>query len=317
MRPLTLVRPKPLLPILNRPMVDHMVLWLPDVVDRVVLAVNYMADAIREHLRSADLGVEVRVVEEDEPLGTGGAFKNCIGEVTEDAFIGLNGDLVSSLDMGEMVASQAIRGGIGTIALWEVEDPSRFGVVELGPDGRISSFVEKPPPGEAPSNLINAGAYVLRTEILDSVRPGVKTSIEREVFPRVLDRGLHGHRFTGFWADAGTPSAYLEAHRELLDRIPSTEPEQANVHSTARVLPHSLLGEDVTVGEGAEVGPYAVLGEGVRISRGARLRNCVLFPRSRVGAGASLEGCILGEGADVAAGETLADLVLEDGRTPQ
>ncbi len=317
MRPLTHTRPKPLLPIMNRPMIDHIVLWLPEEVDRVVLAVNYMADAIRDHLREVDLGVEVIVVEEDEPLGTGGAFRNSLGEVTSDTFIGLNGDVISSLDMTDMVTQHRERGGIGTIALWEVEDPSRYGVVELGDDDRILSFVEKPAPGEAPSNLINAGAYVLRTEILDLVEPGVKTSIEREVYPRVLERGLFGHRFTGFWVDAGTPTAYLEAHRELLDRVPSSEPGTANIHSTARVMPHTALGEDVTLGAGAVVGPYVVLGDGGHIAAGAVLRECVLLPGARVGAGASLSGCILGEGAEVDADEVLERVVLEDGRAPQ
>jgi len=317
MRPLTNTRPKPLLPIMNHAMIDHIVLCLPEGVDRVVLAVNYMADAIRHHLDRVDLGVEVVVVEEDEPLGTGGAFKNSLGEVTSDTFIGLNGDIISSLDMTEMVAQQQRSGGIGTIALWEVDDPSRYGVVELDNDDRIRSFVEKPSPGEAPSNLINAGAYVLRTEILDLVEPGVKTSIEREVYPRVLDKGLYGHRFSGFWVDAGTPEAYLESHRQLLDRVPSPEPEEANIHSTARVMAHTLLGEDVTLGAGVEIGPYVVLGEGVRIAQDARLRECVLLPGARVGAGAVLSDCILGEGAEVAAGEVLDGAVLEDGRTPQ
>lgn len=317
MRPLTHTRPKPLLPIMNRPMIDHIVMWLPEEVDRVVLAVNYMADAIRDHLRGVDLGVEVIVVEEDEPLGTGGAFRNALGEVTSDTFIGLNGDVISSLDMTDMVTQHRERGGIGTIALWEVEDPSRYGVVELGDDDRILSFVEKPAPGEAPSNLINAGAYVLRTEILDLVEPGVKTSIEREVYPRVLERGLFGHHFSGFWVDAGTPAAYLEAHRELLDRVPSSESGTANIHSTARVMPHTVLGEDVTLGAGAVVGPYVVLGDGVHIAAGAVLRECVLLPGARVGAGASLSGCILGEGAEVAADEVLEKVVREDGRAPQ
>jgi mannose-1-phosphate guanylyltransferase len=317
MMPLTRTRPKPLLPIMNRPMIDHIVMWLPDGVDRVVLAVNYMADAIREHLDRADLGVDVTVVEEDEPLGTGGAFRNSLDEITSDTFIGLNGDVICSLDMTGMVERHRGRDGVGTIALWEVEDPSRYGVVELDGDDRILSFVEKPAPGEAPSSLINAGAYVLRTDILDLVEPGVRTSLEREVYPRVLDRGLYGYRFSGFWVDAGTPAAYLEAHRELLDRVPSSEAGTGDVHSTARVQPHTLLGEDVRIGAGAEVGPYAVLGDGVSIAGGARVRDSVLLPGARVGTGASLSGCILGEGAEVTAGEVLEHAVLEDGRVPQ
>jgi mannose-1-phosphate guanylyltransferase len=315
LRPLTNTRPKPLLPILGRAMIDHVVLSMPDEVDRVVLAVNYMADAVRDHLGRTDLGVEVTVVEEDEPLGTGGAFRNALGEVRSDTFIGLNGDIVSSLDYSALVAEQRARGGIGTIALWEVDDPSRYGVVELDESDRIVSFIEKPAPGESPSDLINAGAYALRTEILDLIEPGVPTSIEREVFPRVLDQGLHGHRFTGFWVDAGTPQAYLEAHRELLDRIPQ-DWDDADVHSTAQVLGPSMLAMGVTVGAGAVVGPYATLGEGVHVAEGARVEDSVLHPGAMVGPGGRVRESILGEGAMVGRDEAIDGTVLEDGRTP-
>jgi mannose-1-phosphate guanylyltransferase len=316
LRPLTHTRPKPLLPILDQPMIDHIVRWLPDEVDRVILAVNYMADAIREHLADEELGAEVVVVEEDEPLGTGGAFKNALPEVTGDTFIGMNGDVITSLDLTEMMKRHRRMGGIGTIALWEVEDPSRFGVVETDERGRIGSFVEKPEPGTAPSNLINAGVYILRTDILDLVEPGVKTSIEREVYPRVLDEGLYGYQFTGFWVDAGTPEAYLEAHRELLDRMEDRGWEGATMDGTAHIRGPSLLGPGAVVGADCQVGPYATVGEGCVIGRGAKVVNSVLHEGAVVGKGSSLVDCILGEGAETGEGEVLEGAVLEDGRRP-
>jgi len=316
MRPLTLTRPKPLLPILDQPMIDHIVRWLPDEVDRVILAVNYMADAIREHLADTELGAEVVVVEEDEPLGTGGAFKNALPEVTGDTFIGLNGDVISSLDLGDMMAQHRRTGGIGTIALWEVEDPSRYGVVEMDHRARIGNFVEKPAPGTAPSNLINAGVYILRSDILDLVEPGVKTSIEREVYPRVLDQGLYGYRFSGFWVDAGTPEAYLEAHRHLLDRMEERGWDGAVMDTTAHIKGPSLLGPGAVVGANCQVGPYATVGEGCVIGKDAKVVNCVLLPRAKVDKGARLYNCILGEDAEVGENEVLEGAVLEDGRRP-
>jgi mannose-1-phosphate guanylyltransferase len=317
MRPLTLTRPKPLLPIVNEPMIDHVVRWLPDEVERVVLAVNYMADAIRDHLGQVDLGKEVVVVEEDEPLGTGGAFKNALGAVEGDDFIGLNGDVITSLDMTEMVSFHRAKGGIGTIALWKVDDPSRYGVVELDARGRILSFVEKPAPGLAPSNLINAGVYLLRTEILDLVEPSIPTSIEREVYPRVLDRDLLGFRFSGFWVDAGTPEAYLQTHRELLDRKEISDGEGVDIHHTAELRRPSHLGPGVVIGAEARVGPYTTLGEGCSIGAGARLLDSVLLPGASVGAGARLYNCILGEGAVVADDQVLEGAVLGDGEGAQ
>ncbi len=316
LRPLTLTRPKPLLPILDQPMIDHIVRWLPDEVDRVILAVNYMADAIREHLADVELGAEVVVVEEDEPLGTGGAFKNALPEVTDDTFIGLNGDIITSLDLNEMLAQHRSKGGIGTIALWEVHDPSRFGVVDMDHTGRIHQFVEKPAPGTAPTNLINAGAYILRSDILDLVEPGIKTSIEREVYPRVLDQGLYGFRFSGFWVDAGTPEAYLEAHRELLDRMEDRDWEGAVMDGTAHIRGPSLLGPGAVLGADCQVGPYATLGEDCVIGKGAKVVNSVLHDGAKVGKGSSLLNCILGEGAETGEGEVLEGAVLEDGRNP-
>lgn len=316
MRPLTNTRPKPLLPILDQPMIDHIVRWLPDDVDRVILAVNYMADAIREHLADEELGAEVVVVEEDEPLGTGGAFRNALPEVTGDTFIGLNGDVITSLDLGEMMEQHRRTGGIGTIALWEVDDPSRYGVVELDDRDRIINFVEKPEPGTAPSNLINAGVYILRTDILDLVEPGVKTSLEREVYPKVLDEGLYGHQFSGFWVDAGTPEAYLDAHRFLLDRMEERGWEGAVMDTTAHIKGPSLLGPGAVLGPDCQVGPYATLGEDCMIGQDAKVVNSVLLPGAKVDKGARLYNCILGEGAEAGEDEVLEGAVLEDGRKP-
>jgi mannose-1-phosphate guanylyltransferase len=316
LRPLTYTRPKPLLPVLGRAMIDHIVGAMPKKVDRVILAVNYMADDIRAHLRTVDLGVEVVVVEEDEPLGTGGAFRNALDEVTSDTFIGFNADHISTLNMDEMLRYHEERNGIGTIALWQVPDPSRFGVVELDHEARIRSFIEKPAPGETPSDLINAGAYILRTEILELIEPGMKISIEREVFPHVLDVGLYGYRFSGFWVDAGTPEAFLEAHRELLDRLDPVTHYDVDAHPTATIATPSHLAPGCILDARAEVGPYATLGEGCHVGEGAGIVNCVLLPGARVERGARLYNSILGEGARVGEGEVLEGAVLEDGRVP-
>jgi mannose-1-phosphate guanylyltransferase len=315
MRPLTLHRPKPLLPLMNEPMLDRLVRSMPGEVDRVVLAVNYMADAIRAHLGEVDLGVRVEVVEEAEPLGTGGAFRNALGDrLGDEVFLGMNGDVVASLDLGGMLRAHDAHGGAGTIALWPVDDPSAFGVVETGADGRILSFQEKPPRGQERSNLINAGAYVLRADLLGSIEKGKAASIERDIFPRVLDRGLYGHRFGGFWLDAGTPQAYLQAHRELLWRRMPRRPRSLEAPRTARVLRPCLFGRGVRLGAGCEVGPYAVLGDGCTVAQGAHVTDSVLLPRAGVGTRASVVRCILGEGSSVVDGGRVEDAIVEDGK---
>ena len=212
-----------------------------------------------------------------------------------------------------MLAEHRAHGGIGTIALWEVDDPSRYGVVDLDPQGRILDFIEKPAPGAAPSNLINAGAYVLQREILDLVEPDRKTSIEREVFPRVLDRGLHGHRFEGFWVDAGTPQAYLEAHRELLDRLAEGAGGRAVELGAVEIRDPIFVGDGVAIGGAAAVGPYVTLANGCTIDEGAQVSDSVLLSNARVHASARLGGCIIGEGASIGPGVVLEDRLIEDG----
>jgi len=313
MRPLTLTRPKPLLPLVGEPMVDRLVRSLPREVGRVVLAVNYMAEAVRAHFRQVDLGVRVDVVEEAEPLGTGGAFRNAFDRLGTELFIGLNGDVVASLDLGAMLAAHRAHGGAGTIAVWPVKDPSAFGVVELDARGRIVGFQEKPPKGTARSDLINAGAYVLHTDILDLLVKGKPSSIERDVFPRVLDRGLHGFRFEGFWVDAGTPLDYLRAHRELLSHDPPPSRRGMSADPTARVVEPSYIADDVRLGASCEVGPFAALGEGCVVAEGARVSESVLLPRARVGARARVARSVLGEGAEVGAEASLDGSVLGDG----
>ena len=313
MRPLTLTRPKPLLPLVGEPMVDRLVRSLPREVGRVVLAVNYMAEAVRAHFRQVDLGVRVDVVEEAEPLGTGGAFRNAFNRLGTELFIGLNGDVVASLDLGAMLAAHRAHGGAGTIAVWPVKDPSAFGVVELDARGRIVGFQEKPPKGTARSDLINAGAYVLHTDILDRLAKGKPSSIERDVFPRVLDRGLHGFRFEGFWVDAGTPQDYLRAHRELLSRAPPASQGMTHAHPTARVVHPSYIAPDVRLGASCEVGPFAALSEGCAVAEGARVSESVLLPRARVGARARVARSVLGEGAEVASEVVLDGAVVADG----
>ncbi len=216
LRPLTLRMPKPLVPLLGKPLVSHIIDPLPEEVDTVILAVSYMKDALEDYFRSHDVGREMILVNEDTPLGTGGAVRN-VSRFLDDTFIAFNGDVISSIDLNDMVRYHRSHGGIGTMSLWQVEDPSAFGVVSTDPQGRITEFQEKPEKGHAISNSINAGVYVFEKEILDHIPEGV-VSLERQVFPNILHRGLHGYGFSGYWVDGGTRENILKAQRILLDR---------------------------------------------------------------------------------------------------
>lgn len=292
LRPLTYHVPKPLIPIAGKPMVEHILDALPPEVDRVALAVSYKADQVRERFTDHTYRFTVEILEEPEPLGTGGAIRNAVGD-GEEALV-FNGDILSSLDVGRFVADHEAAGGQGRIALWEVEDPSRFGVVVTeGHDGsgRVREFLEKPE--EPPSRRVNAGVYLLGPEVVALIPRGRPVSVERETFPLAIGRGLDlfGHPFSGYWVDAGTPDSYLRAQSALQGGRPWIDPG-------------SVLGEGAAV-EGAS----AVYG-GAEIGRRARVADSAVLPGATVGEGAVLERSIVGWGVHVPAGSHLTGAVL-------
>src|SRR5881397_937326 len=215
LRPLTLNRPKALVPLVDRPQIVYTLDSLPAICDEVIIAVNYGFEAMREFFRAHEFGIDVRVVEEVKPLGTAGAIKN-IQQHVHGTFAVYNGDVVDTIELDRFVEAHRKRHGIGTIAVWPVDDPSAFGVVAIE-DGRITRFVEKPRAGEAPSNLVNAGRYVFEPMVFDFIEEGRAVSLEREVFPRLIKRGLTPYPYEGFWSDAGTLPSYLNAQRLLLE----------------------------------------------------------------------------------------------------
>lgn len=277
LRPLTYTRPKPLMPMGETTLLGNLIKIMPKSVDKVILASNYLIDQIREYVAKNDFGVEVVVVEEKEPLGTGGAIKNCQSEI-DDTFIVFNGDLITSIDLEEFVRFHKEKGGIGTISLWEVEDPTAFGVIGTEEDGRIYKFKEKPKPEEVFSNKINAGCYVLEPEIFGHIEADKKVSIEREVFPFIIDKGLYGMPFSGYWIDSGTQPLYLGAQKILL------ETKGLNVY----------LGENVEA-SGSAVGGFSVIYDNVGIGQGCRITGSTIFPGSSIGQDTVIERSIIGE----------------------
>jgi mannose-1-phosphate guanylyltransferase len=312
MRPLTYTTPKPLLPILNVPMLTRIIDRLPRDVDGVVLGVSYLAKQIREYLDDHPARLPVELVEEHEPLGTGGAVKNLEKSLGSERFFVLNGDVISSFDLGSMIEFHKRRGGLGTLHLWTVEDPSSFGIARVDSSDRILEFKEKPRPDEAFSNLINAGTYLLEPEVLDLIPAGRPVSIEREVFPVLIEKGLYGYAAGEFWIDAGRPLDYIEAHRLIMNENRKVYRTKVHDRGVAVETP-SLIPRGTVIGSGARIGPNTSLGEGVVIGEGAQVVNSVLLDRVRVGARARVEfavvgnGAFIGDGARVSRGTVVAD----------
>jgi len=307
LRPLTLHRPKALIPLVDRPQIVHTIGSLPRSCEEVIIAVNYMYEQVRDFFRMQEFGVEVRVVEEPKPLGTAGAIKNVERRI-EGTFAVYNGDVVDSIDFDRLAEAHRTAGGIGTIAVWPVENPGAFGVVALEKD-RIVRFVEKPAKGEAPSNLVNAGRYVFEPRVFDFIESGRAVSLEREVFPQLIEHRLTAYRYEGFWSDAGTLTSYLQAQRILLDAGRGRIAPDADVTS-GEIRPPVHVGSACFV-EG-RLGPHAVLGRGCRVGR-AHVREAALLEGVSVDDKAEVFSSIIGAGVAIGEKAHVRDSILADG----
>ncbi|MCY4424945.1 MAG: NDP-sugar synthase [Acidimicrobiaceae bacterium] len=316
LRPLTLTTPKQMLPVLHRPMLEHAVSGLARYgVDRVVLALGYHDDAFRAaYPDGLCAGVELCGVVEPEPLDTAGAIRFAYEESGMSAaagtFLVANGDVITDLDVGEMLRVHRSTGAEATIHLIEVDDPSRYGVVVTDPDGRVRAFLEKPQP-PAPSNWINAGTYLMEPSVIDRIAPGRRVSVEREVFPAMAEAGtLWALPHNTYWVDAGTPQTYLRVQLDLLDgrRGPAVAGVSAEASVDAgAVIERSVVMAGAVVGEGSVVRGSAVHA-GAVIEAGATVLDSVVGSGATVGRGARVtDGTLIGERFAVAPGADLSD----------
>ena len=313
LRPLTLGRPKQMLPIVGVTMLERVVGRLGEQgVTEVVLSLGFEPDQFRRAFPGGVCaGVPIHYAQEPTPLDTGGGIAFAARSAgIDDTFLALNGDVLTDLDIATLVAAHRASGAAGTIALTPVEDPSRYGVVDTDEDGRVRSFIEKPAPGTAPSNWINAGTYVLEPSVLDLVPPGAASSIERDVFPHLAAAGtLFAVGSEAYWVDAGTPDAYLQAQLDLVAgrRLGGPEPGVAPdaVVEAGASVERSVVGSGVRVGAGATV-VDSVLSAGVRIGAGARVTGSIVGGDTVIGEGAVVEGLsVIGYGQAIAGGASL------------
>jgi NDP-sugar pyrophosphorylase family protein len=314
LRPLTLLTPKPMVPVMNMPFLERTLRRLKAAgIDDVILPAGYLPEAITAYFGDgSSLGMRVRYVIEETPLGTAGALKN-LESMIEGPFFVLNGDVLTSLDLTAMAAAHRARGGIGMLHLIRVEDPSAFGCVVHDDAGRISSFVEKPKREEAPTNEINAGTYLFEREILDYIPAGRNVSIERETFPAVIaaDQGLYSFTTDDYWIDLGKPEAYLDSHRHVFDGVmplglqPQIDGPGADLVPRSAIVPPVFIGANVRVAPDAQIGPYTVLGDGCVVEAGASVRDSLLWDEVRVETGAQLDTVIVASRVTVGAGASI------------
>lgn len=312
LRPLTLSRPKPLLPILNRPFIAYQIDLLKKFgIRKVVLGLGHKASHFRRQLGTGHAwGMRFIYSLEDRPLGTGGAIRHALPHLNGPAFI-LNGDVLSDFDLRKMAALHKRKKADATLALVEVSDPSAFGLVETDGKGRIQHFLEKPSGDTFPVRTVNAGCYLFEPQVVERIPVGASVSIEREIFPALLTDGFHleSYRHSGYWSDIGTLRSYWRTHQDLHEagRWPfGLRPKGgllcargSRVDKSVRVQGTTLLGEKAWVGPFVTLKGRVTLGANVRIEEGAHIEDSTILDGARIGPRSRVERSIVGAGAVV------------------
>jgi len=315
--PLTRTTPKQMLPVGNRPMIERVLEHLAGHgVTSAVLSLGYRPEAFRDAFPSGRCaGVDLRYAVDPEPLDTAGAIRHAAREAgIDERFLVMNGDILTDLDVSGLVSFHEAAGAEGTLALHRVEDPTAYGVVATDAAGRVEAFVEKPTAGEAPSDLINAGTYVLEPSVLDRIGSGAPVNIERVTFPAmVADGTLFAKDGEAYWIDAGTPATYLTANLDLLDgRVGGADNGIAADAVVEGTVIDAWIGGRASVGRDALV-ERAVVFEGARIGPGAVVRDAIIGSGAAIGAGAVVEAeAVVGDGVEVAANAHLQGVRLPE-----
>ena len=314
LRPLTYRIPKPLVPVLGKPLMLHVIDSLPPEVDEIIIPVSYKKEMMQEYISMNPPKRKITLVDEPRPLGTGGAVKN-VEEFLEDqgTFLVINGDSLSSLDVAKFVQFHKEKAGIASISLWTAEDVTPFGVVDLDEDSRIRRFQEKPKKEEAFSNLINAGAYALEEDVLDYIGKGF-VSMERDIFPQILDESMFGFRFGGFWIDCGKRESLLDAYWTLMGE--ETVSIDRNCVSEAAVVKKPVVVEEGAVISGASVGPHAYISRRVVIGLRSKVERSVLFEDARVGARCIITDSIIDSGVTIPDGAEIRSEIISNAKDP-
>jgi len=304
LKPLTCNTPKAIVPILNRPFLEHMLLYLRrHGITEAILAIGYLPDPIQKCLGDgSQLGVKLTFLVEESPLGTAGAVKNA-EPFLDETFVVFNGDILTDIDLSEMIQRHKEIKPKVSIALTPVENPTIYGVVETDARGRVKRFVEKPTRDEVTTNMINAGIYILEPEVFRAIPAGTHFMFEHNVFPLLLEKGdyMLAYPSHAYWIDIGTPEKYLKANHDLLLRwgkVVRLE-GRSQIDATAQIEGPALIGEGCTIGANVQIMGPTVLGPRCQIARNTAIEKAVVWGGSKVAENSVLKNCIVGAGNSI------------------
>lgn len=323
LRPLTVYTPKPIVPVLNRPFLLFQIEILRRAgIREIILSLNYQPDKI-EHLLGdgSDYGVHIRYVTEPAPMGTAGAYKFAASEIRETTVV-FNGDVLTDLDISEVIRFHADRQAEASIVLTPVENPTAYGLVETDAENRVSRFREKPKPEELAglaTRNINAGIYILEPSVLDLIPEGENYSFEYNLFPALLEQKKNFFAFVmekNYWRDIGTPQSYLQAHHDFLGGaikgFELAKNQNYDVATAADIDEKSLIGEDCIIKPNARI-VNSIIGQGVHVEEKAVIENSVVWAHTRVSNSSHItnsivgRSCYIGKNAEVTGGAVLGD----------
>jgi len=328
LRPLTIHTPKPIVPIFERPFLNYQLDLLKNVpeIDEVILSLNYQPRRIEEMFGDGgESGIAIKYVVEPAPLGTGGAIRYA-GESLRESVVVFNGDVLTEVDLGAVIALHRARKAKATIVLTPVANPAAYGLVETDADGNIKRFLEKPKLDEITCDTINAGIYILEPETFDRIPKDQPWSIERSFFPSLIERGetFVAYVYGGYWIDIGTPEKYMQVHHDIMDgryRSPHFAGDESRrriaadvrIEEGASIVGPCFIDEGVVIKGGARVGPYSVIGKQSHIEEHAVVNGSIVWPNTRIGQEAHVQQAIIGRHCHIGRNVTLdAGAILGD-----
>ncbi|MER3455286.1 MAG: mannose-1-phosphate guanyltransferase, partial [Acidimicrobiia bacterium] len=321
LRPLTSNQPKPMLPVANKPMMEHIIRLLRrHHISEIVVTVAYLASVIRKYFGDgSDLGVRLFYAMEETPLGTAGSVKNAADELTE-AFLVISGDALTDIDIDAVLSFHREKGSIATVVLKRTDNPLDFGIVIVEDDDKIVRFLEKPGWGQVFSDTINTGIYVFEPEILDFI-PGGPSDFSGDVFPRLVEKGapIYGYITDRYWCDVGNLDSYQQVHADVLDgRVEidiggfELKPgvwvgEGAEIDPSAEIVGPALIGDFCRIDSGVKLGEYSVLGNNVILRADVTVERAIIHDNAYIGELSQLRGCVIGKNADMRRGVTIME----------
>ncbi len=315
LRPMTSSMPKPLLPVVNRPIMEHVLRLLKrHGLSETVVTVQFLASLVRNYFGDGEeLGMELTYANEEKPLGTAGSVKNAEEALKDDAFLVISGDALTDFDLTDLIAFHKEKGALVTVCLTRVPNPLEFGITIVDDDGKVERFLEKPTWGQVFSDTVNTGIYVMEPEVFDYVEADTSVDWSGDVFPQLMKEGkpIYGYVAEGYWEDVGTHESYVKAQADVLEGKVDVEldgfeispgvwvAEGADVHPDAVLRGPVYIGDYAKVEAGAEIREDTVIGSNVVVKSGSFLHKTVVHDNVYIGQQSNLRGCVIGKNTDV------------------